>query len=215
MDGAEPGKMPIPHVLYNYDVPLAPITPSLLLAHPDSRHDALAMAPWILLSALGFVVLFDLTAGRSALRAGAVSLLVAGLIFHSARFLRTYFEDFPAVAAPYFQYGIKESLQTIDQRYSKDLTVVMTLRINQPYIYVLFFERYPPAAFQAGPVRQWPGLFSPVIRFDRYWFVLPNRVYPRIAKGIFMFRGDDPTPASPDVSIHYPDGSVAYAILAK
>ena len=77
------------------------------------------MAPWILLSALGFVVLLDLTSSKPALRAAAVFLLLAGVMFHSARYVRFYFEDFPTFAAPYFQYGIKEFVQTIDKRYSQ------------------------------------------------------------------------------------------------
>lgn len=211
----EPGKVPTPHVLFNYELPPAPVTPSLLLSHPDSRHDVLAMAPWILLSALGFVVLLDLTSGTPALQVGVVGLLLAGLIFHSARFVRSYFEDFPTLAAPYFQYGIKEVIGTIDQRYSSDLPVVITPRINQAYIYVLFFERYPPAAYQRGPVLQQPGLFSRVSRFDRYWFVPPSWAYLMFEHGVFVFRGGDETPKPPDVSIRYPDGTVAYQIVVK
>jgi 4-amino-4-deoxy-L-arabinose transferase-like glycosyltransferase len=211
----EPGVMPTPHVMFNFTLPRAPITPSLLLDHPDSRHDVLAMAPWILFSALGFVVLLDLTSQTSALRAGVVCLLLAGIIFHGARFVRTYFEDFPTLAAPYFQYGIKEVIQEIDQRYKSDMPVFITSRINQPYIYVLFFQKYPPAEYQNRPVRQRPGLFGKVAGFDRYWFVTPELVYPWFANGIFVYRGSDQTPQPPDVSIRYPDGSVAYQIVVK
>jgi hypothetical protein len=212
---AAPGKMPIPHILFNFDLPQEPLTPSLLIGHPSSLHDVLAMAPWILLSALGFVVLLDLISTKPALQAGAVCLILAGVIFHSARFAHSYFKDFPTLAAPYFQYGIEEFLQTIDQRNGSDLPVVITPRINQPYIYVLFFERYPPAAYQRGPVLQQPGLFGPVRHFGRYWFVPPNWASPRLQHGIFVFHGGDPTPKPPDVSIRYPDGSVAYKIVVK
>jgi 4-amino-4-deoxy-L-arabinose transferase-like glycosyltransferase len=212
----EPGNTPTPHILVDYySLPRTPITPSLLLRHPDSRHDVLAMAPWILLSALGFVVLIDLTLETPVLQAGAVCLLAAGVMFHSARFLRSYFEDFPSFAAPYFQYGIKEAIQAIDQRYSRDLPVVISPKINQPYIYVLFFQRYPAAAYQKNPVMQRPGLFGDVSHFDRYYFVSPRWAYPWLAHGILVFRGSDKTPAPPDLSIHYPDGSVAYQIVVK
>jgi hypothetical protein len=84
----QPGQLPTPHILYDPQLPSPPLTPWLLLTHADSRHDVLAMAPWILLSALGFVVLLDLTSRAPALRVGAVSLLLAGVIFHSERFVR-------------------------------------------------------------------------------------------------------------------------------
>jgi hypothetical protein len=206
--------MPTPHVMFNYTLTREPITPSLLLSHPDSRHEVLAMTPWILLSALGFVVLLDLTSRTPTLQAGVVCLLLAGLIFNSARFVRFYFEDFPAVAAPYFQYGIKEFIQTIDQ-HGNDLQVFITSRINQPYIYVLFFQKYPPAQYQKHPVRQRPGLFGNVSVFDRYWFMPPDVTYPWFANGIFVFRGADHTPQPPTVSIPYPDGKVAYQVIVK
>jgi hypothetical protein len=149
------------------------------------------------------------------LRAAAVCLLLAGIIFHSARFVRYYFEDFPAVAAPYFQYGIKEFVQAIDQRYSSNLPVFITPRINQPYIYLLFFQRYSPSAYQNRKVQQRPGLFGKVFGFDRYMFVDPNLPYLQSQHGIFVYRGADATPQPADVSIRYPDGTVAYQIVVK
>ena len=213
----EAGKMPTPYVLLNPnpEISPAPFTPSLLLAHADSRHDILAVVPWIVLSALGFVVLLDLTRDFPIFQAGAVVLLLAGVAFHSSRYLRYYFEDFPAIAAPYFQYGIKEFLQTIDRGYSRDLPVVITPRINQPYIYVLFFEQYPPAKYQQDTVVQRPGLFSRVSGFDRYRFVPPQLPLVQLPHGIFVFQGGERTILPPAVPIFYPDGGIAYKIVVK
>lgn len=211
----EPGKTPTPWVMLNREIPPAPVTASMLLAHTDSRHSALEMAPWILLSALGFVLLLDLTSAKPALRISAVTLLLAGVMFHSGRFVRTYFGDFPTFAAPYFQYGIKEVLQTIDKKYSADLPVVISPGINQPYIYVLFFERYSPAVYQRGPVTQEPGIFGHVEGFGRYRFVPQNRPYLELPHGVFVFRGVERSFAMPDVTIYYPDGSIAYKIVVK
>ena len=212
----EPGaSMPTPWVLLNDKIPTAPVTASMLLAHADSRHGALAMAPWILLSALGFVVLLDLTAARRTVRGVAVALFLVGVIFNSARYLQYYFEDFPTIAAPYFQYGIKEFLQTIDQKYSADLPVVISAGINQPYIYVLFFEHYPPALFQSRPVPQQRGIFGQVEGFGRYRFMPQKRAYLELPHGVFVFSSIERAYAPPDVSINYPDGSLAYKIVVK
>ena len=211
----EPGQTPTPWVMINREIPPAPVTASMLLEHTDSRHNALAMAPWILASALGFVVLLELTSSKPAVRIGTVVLLLAGVMFHSAKYLRTYFEDFPTFAAPYFQYGIKEVLQTIDKTYSADFPVVISDKINQPYIYVLFFERYPPAAYQRGPVLQQPGIFRPVEGFGRYRFVPQNRLYVELPHGVFVFRSVERAFKLPDATISYPDGSTAYKIIVK
>ena len=201
------GAMPTPHVMANYPVLRTPLTPALLLSHPDSRHAVLAMAPWILLSALGFVVLLEWTSRMPALRAAATALILAGAIFHSAQFVRYYFRDYPALAAPYFQDGIGPALQAVDKLDDGHQPIVITPRINEPYIYVLFFERYPPAKFT--------GLSPFFIAFDRYSFADPNWAYARLFHGIFVYSGSDQLPKSPASSIRYPDGTVAYNIVVK
>ena len=211
----EPGKTPTPFVMLNHEILPAPVTASMLLDHADSRHSALTMAPWILMSALGFVVLLELTSSKRAIQVGAVILLLAGVMFHSARYVRSYFRDFPTFAAPYFQYGIKEVLQTIDKSYSHELPIVISPGINQPYIYVLFFEKYPPATYQRGPVLQEPGIFGHVASFGRYRFVPQNRPYVELPHGVFVYRGVERAFAMPDATIYYPDGSIAYKIIAK
>ena len=86
---------------------------------------------------------------------------------------------------------------------------------TEGYIYVLFFERYPPAMFQQGPVLRNNGLFGHVFAFGRYTFVKPNWVYDSLNHGIFVYGGHDRLPKSPAFSIRYPDGSVAYNIVQK
>ncbi|MFZ0890521.1 MAG: hypothetical protein WA005_18930 [Candidatus Binataceae bacterium] len=87
--------------------------PSILLSHPDSRHDAITMAPWIVILALGFAMLLDVLQKR-ALLSGAVSVLLLGaVIFHGTRFFRTYFVNYPVEAAPYFQYGMQQVIDAV------------------------------------------------------------------------------------------------------
>lgn len=218
-DGAwypEAREIPTPDLRFDYSsVPAAPLTPSLLLAHPDSHHDALAMAPWILLSALGFVVLLEWTSRVKALQAAAAGLILAGIVFHGVRFVRYYFREFPAVAAPYFQYGIEQAMQAVDKLDDGTEPIVITARINQPYIYVLFFERYPPARFQSGRVERASSLYGSVFSFDRYMLVSPEFAYPRLRHGIFVLAPTDKLPQAPALSVRYPDGSLAYSVVVK
>jgi Dolichyl-phosphate-mannose-protein mannosyltransferase len=211
----EPRELATPHVMFDYPHYVTPLTPSLLLSHPDSRHDLLAMAPWILFSALGFVVLLDWTAGRRALMAAAATLILVGTIFNGARFVRYYFRDFPTLAAPYWQYGIDQALHAAGQLDDGVDPIVITRRINQPYIYVLFFEQYPPDRYQHEPVLRFNILFGPVIGFSRYVFLDPQWAYYRLKHGVFVFDGTDSVPAAPEKSVLYPDGRVAYKILVK
>ena len=88
----------------------------------------------------------------------------AGVVFQGARFVSFYFTKYPALAAYDFQYGLGHAVARASQprRWpGRDHTYT-----NQPYIYVLFFTKYPPARFQHEPVIQSQGLFcnGPAIR---------------------------------------------------
>ncbi len=90
---------------------------------------------------------------------------------------RSYFVDYPALAAPYFQYGMEQVVENLGHPSDPHEQVVITPRGNEPYIYVLFFERYSPEEFQNEKVMREPGLFGRVVGFDRYLFVLPASAY--------------------------------------
>ncbi len=204
------------------------LSPAVLMSHPDSRHDALAMAPWTLVSALGFVALLELLRKRVLLMSAAAALLLAGVIFHSARFCKTYFGDYVMMSAPYFQYGAGEVARQIKRLDDGKEVLVVTPRISEAYIYMLVFEQYPPKWFQTAADVKGAWFRGQVIKsFGRHYFVSPFVVYEAIAKnaagalvrvfphGIFVFTGDDVVPAPPKVVIRYPDGSIAYRIVVR
>ena len=221
-NSAEPGKLlPTAWMVFDPSTDTLPVTPWLIFSHPDSRHAVLAMVPWILLSALGFVTLLELTSSRRALRIALCAALAAGTLFHAARFIRSYFIDYPVLAAPYFQYGWKQVMEHLGPRGDPAQRVVITKRGPEPYIYVLFFGHYPPERFQTEPVvsigRSSSGGVAAfnVYAFDRYVFVMPDSAYRGMEHGTFVFAGADPIPVPPTISIKYPDGTVAYNIVSK
>ena len=196
--------------------------PAALLAPPDARHDVLAIAPWILLSALGFVVMLDWLSRRTVLKEIAVGLLVAGTVFHGGRFAWSYFRDYPALSAPYFCYGMDQVMAAIGKLGEDKGPVVITPRIAQAYMHVLFHGHYPPALEQREglvyPQGAYPLLLHPHIepnRFDRYIFEDPNLLYSRFARGVFVFAGDRPPPQAPLVTVRLPDGRIAYQVVVK
>ncbi len=212
----ERGKaLPTPWVLFDGTEPLAPFSPAVLLAHPDSRHAELALVPWILLSALGFAMLVELTWSRRALGITLCAALAAGTLFHAARFIRAYFVDYPVLAAPYFQYGMEQVVENIELSSDPLQRVVIGHATNSPYIYVLFFGHYPPEKFQSEKVIRETKLFGDVLAFDRYLFVPPGYAYARMRHGTFVFAAIEPVAAAPAISIRYPDGTVAYNIVSK
>ena len=215
----EPGlSLPTPFVFMDTSIPNVPVTPALLLAHPESRRDTLAMTPWTVLSAVGFVVLLEWVASSTALAAVMVAVLAGSTIYHGARFVRSYFYDYPVVAAPYFQYGMEQAIAETRKVAGDHVPVVITNRMEMPYIYVLFFDRYPPDLFQRDKVIYQPGygsLYASVVRFDDFSFGNSLRAWQRMTQGVFVFPGDQEPPVPPVATILYPDGRTAYNIVVK
>ena len=211
---------PTPLVFMDMSLPNVPLTPGLLMAHPESRRDSIAMTPWTVLSAVGFVVLLELAMSSTGVAAVLVVAVVlgAGTIYHGARFVRAYFHDYPIVAAPYFQYGMEQVVaETRKLGGGEHQPVIITNRMEMPYIYVLFFDEYPPAVFQHEQVTYQPGegpLYASVVHFDNYSFGKPLYAFVRMAHGVFVFAGSE-VPAPAEVSIKYPDGRDAYSVVVK
>jgi hypothetical protein len=191
-------------------------TAASLVRLSPSLHNLFAITPWVLFSALGFVTLLDVTGRLPVLRVAAVGLIGAGVVFHGVQFVRSYFIDYPLVAAKDFQYGLEEVVHSLGGLGDSREAVVFPLEdINQPYIYVLFFTHYPPDRFQRDPVVRMNGLMGPVLRFDRYLFGSPESGYEQLEHGIFIFADADSLPAGPALTVRYPDGKTAYNVVLK
>jgi hypothetical protein len=206
---------PTAFILMDHSLHNAPLTPELLWSHPDSRHAVLQMAPWTLLTALGFVMLLELPWASLLIRALLAGLLLLGIVFHSALFVRSYFKDYPVIAAPYFQYGMEDVVRAVESNSAPERPVVISYLVNQPYIYVLFYQAYPPARFQLLPRSQMPGIAGPVLQFDRYLFVSAEVAYQRLEHGAFVFAAGEKLPVPETMQIRYPDGRPAYSVITK
>lgn len=190
-------------------LPAALISP---LYHP--LHSVLVLAPLTLLSALGMVFLFDFAELAPSLRLALASIILLLAIIQGVRFVTFYFGRYPAIAAARFEDGLGAAVKFIETQ-PAGYPVVLSARINQPYIFVLFFDHYPPIRFQTERVTQGRGLFAPVMRFDRYILGNPGWEYRMMPHGIFLFTAGEPLPAKPAFVARARDGAPAYAVVVK
>jgi len=194
---------------------LAALPAAATLPAPHMLRDILAITPWTLLSALGLVFLLDFALWPVSLRRAMAGALMLAALWEGAGFVRFYFGPYASLAARSYQYGMEQVVQATEQLSRDREPVVITPGINQPYIYVLFYLRYPPALFQSEAPRQNVTLFGRVFGFDRYTFEDPARAFARLEHGIFVFPGVGELPAPAALSIRYPNGQIAYRIVAK
>ena len=195
-------------------ITMAALPAAMLVPSPHSLHDFLAFAPWVLLSALGFVVLLEFDFSYP-FKLATAAVLTAATIVSGAQFVRFYFRDYPVLARLEFRSGLDQVVRQIEQ-YGDDRPRVFLTELNQGYIYVLFFRPYPPELFQRTPVTREEGLFGKVLGFDRYLFPIfnPESIYESLEHGIFVL-GEDETVPAPAATISYPDGAPAYYIVVK
>jgi 4-amino-4-deoxy-L-arabinose transferase-like glycosyltransferase len=192
---------------------IAGLTASLILPSGHPLHSLLMLTPLTLLSALGMVFLFDLADASRLARLAVAAAILLVMVVQGARFVSFYFRKYPALAAYEFQYGLGPAVKR--SVHLGNGPVVITTNTNQPYIYVLFFTRYPPERFQHDAVDQFSGLFAKVRHFDRYWFEDPAAAYTTLPHGVFLFTGWERVPADPAFTIRAPNGSLAYQVLVK
>jgi hypothetical protein len=192
---------------------IAALAAVLILPPRHPLHTILMLTPLTLLCALGMVFLFDLARASRLARIAVASAILLVMAVQGAGFIRFYFRSYPALAAYDFQAGLGEAVAHAAGMGTGP--VVITGNANQPYIYVLFFTRYPPRRFQTEPVRRLAGLFAPVLAFDDYFFLDPQYAYLKLAHGTFVFTGWEPTPRAPVWSVRSPNGRTAYQIVVK
>ena len=192
---------------------IAVLTAVLILPAGHPLHTLLMLTPLTLLCALGMVFLFDLSAASRLARLLVSAAILLVMLIQGARFVKFYFQDYPALAAYDFQYGLGDAVAHAASL--GDGPVVITDYTNQPYIYVLFFTRYPPARFQHEPVVQSRWLFAPVSSFDRYRFEDPQLAWLKMPHGVFVFAGWEPAPRTPLYTVRSPTGRAAFQVVVK
>ncbi len=152
---------------------LYPVAPSLMNEVPSASRGFIGVGVLCLLAAAGVVFAQRLLAGdgsrrwRSLASDLLVCLVAATVAFEAGRYGYRYVTLYPAIAANAFQYGYRDAIAAMEpQRDDFDKLLLTTSEGNQPQIFALFYNRYPP--------EKWLEAFDPgyliidPAEFDRY-----------------------------------------------
>lgn len=120
---------------------------------------------------------------------GALVGVSAFFVLLLAQFAHSYFGWYRTAAAPAFNAGFGDAIDTVAR--STSGPVCITAQVNEPYIYVLFYRKLDPHAF-IGSVRYVnPGAeFQQVASFGRYTFGL-RRCDRNVAQGYVLGPGEE------------------------
>jgi 4-amino-4-deoxy-L-arabinose transferase-like glycosyltransferase len=128
-------------------------------------------------------LIFFTAVGIRALAASRVLLaaIIAFYCFAFVSFTHKYFGSYRAQASAAFYPSFGKAIDTASSATSGPLCI--TGRVNQPYIFVLFYRRIDPHVFEHTVTYENPGAeFQNVSSFDRYTFGL-DRCDPATTQG--------------------------------
>lgn len=135
----------------------AGLLPSLL-AHksPHAVRTLLALPAPQLLAAFGAIKLQKLTKKYiPKVSQLTVPVVLALLFINLTTYLKTYYGSYAATSALAFQYGYKEAVDVIKQKADQKDKIIVTDAYEQPYIYILLYNRIPPQQFLFGALSKY------------------------------------------------------------
>lgn len=191
---------------------LAPFPASITTGTPHPVR-AIAMIPaFQIFSAVGFIfVLLFLQRYKFAIVAN--SIIIVALLLNLTYYLKSYYIDTPIKYGYFWQYGNKEAIEYARQHEDEYKKIVMTYKIDQPYIYYLFYNKIDPFWYQ----NNWAEKGN-IGRFERkigkYEFRYIDFNKDSKEKDTLLIGVPEEIPLDTRIikEIRYLDGSVAYRI---
>ncbi|MCL4359712.1 glycosyltransferase family 39 protein [Patescibacteria group bacterium] len=152
--------------------------------------------------------------GRAAVVFGvSCSLLFAAL--NIAYYLHMYFGHTDEEYSQYWQYGYKEAVAYADAHHNEYTHVVVSTRLEQPYMFFLFYLRYDPAAYLARGGTRSGGFAEDRNSLENYEF-RPIHWSTEKPDGPTLYIGTPREIPGPGLlTIRYLDGSPAMVIASR
>ncbi|MFS8158754.1 MAG: hypothetical protein ACMG6E_00815 [Candidatus Roizmanbacteria bacterium] len=160
---------------------ISALTNSLTWKEPALTRSFPMIIPLLAIICYGLVASYDIIVKRYSFKT-ALSVLMAVLAlfcFFRISSLYIYFANYPkrALVVREWQCGYKEATDYLKDN-ARGKKVYFSMRHGQPYIYILYYMKYDPHAFQKSAVYSANDKngFSSVTKFGNYSFGLPEKL---------------------------------------
>ncbi|MBU1127336.1 glycosyltransferase family 39 protein [Patescibacteria group bacterium] len=105
--------------------------------------------PIVIFTAIGIEAVFSWLKKRSSkFWLGGVIVLIIGYLFCFALYFDLYYVNFPRKNSDGWNYGMERAASIIEEGKEKYKRVIVTQKYGQPYIFYLFYTKYPPEKYQ-------------------------------------------------------------------
>ncbi|MGB4966071.1 MAG: glycosyltransferase family 39 protein [Microgenomates group bacterium] len=151
---------------------IGPVAASLSFFEYSATRSIFMVVPLLIIASYGAISLVDSLTRRY--RVWAAILLFTAFGFFNFMTWDFYFFHYPyrAVTVRSWQCGYKELAQYVNTNYDKFEKFNITTRNGEPYIFMLFYSKYPPELYQKQATLSPPDEygFGQVWEFDKYDF---------------------------------------------
>lgn len=156
---------------------LAPVAASPTTGVPHAVRTLVFLPVMQMFTAVGllssFVWLWQ-WGGRSRVQQaasyGIFAIFAAAVVFNFAYYLDMYFVHMNREVSQYWQYGYEQVVRYTEAQKGKYTKVVVSLKLEQPYMFFLFYTKFDPALYLKGGGTASGGFEEIKNRFDKYEF---------------------------------------------
>jgi len=127
---------------------LAPLPAALSRDQVHAVRALNMVIPLTILSAVGLSYLLSFAKKLSRLRIASYSFIFIAYLLSLTYFLDAYFLHLPVHDAKYWYYGYKQVVEDITPIQNDYGKIIFQQSYDQPYVYFLFYQKYPPKDYQ-------------------------------------------------------------------
>lgn len=146
---------------------ISPLGPATARETPHALRMIHILPTFQLIGAYGFYSLLKL----ASFKKWAVIISAIIIVFSLYYYLHMYYLHWPRNFSGEWQYGYKEAVDLVEERYGKYDHVVITTGLGRPYIYFLLYMQFDPEKYwQTRKITRDKFFFINVDSFDKFIF---------------------------------------------
>ncbi|MCL4418717.1 glycosyltransferase family 39 protein [Patescibacteria group bacterium] len=195
---------------------IAPLPSAISTGAPQPVRAIAMVFPLHIFSAIGIFssTAYFLTSKNKAFKLSAIFLVFVLFVLNVSYYLHQYYVHTPVEYGYFWQYGNKEAIEYAKQHENEYKKIVMTYKIDQPYVYYLFYNQIDPTWYQKTWAKKGDlGRFERKIGKYEFRYIDFNKDSKEKDSLLIGIPDEIPQSAKIIKEIRYLDGSVAYRIV--
>lgn len=176
---------------------VSPLASSLTFQTPNAVRSLPLVIPFSIIMGVGLAKIIKLSPEKT--RSALILLILVSLGFELIHYLVSYYILYPNLNSQAWEYGFAQMVPKLEKYQGQFSKVVITDRYDQPYILVLFYEKYDPIKYQPQSklTKRDKFNFGTVRSFDKYEFrsISPNEIQ-NTKSTLFIGTKDEISPGS-------------------